>query len=65
MCLDFDILVIPNKENNIQTHAQAIRDFAYRLRGKRVGRNMIVPIDQAEKERERLQFFEETISIGR
>ena len=35
--LDFNFLLkIPNKEDNIQTHAQAIRDFAYRMRGSRV-----------------------------
>jgi glycosyltransferase involved in cell wall biosynthesis len=56
------LLRIPNKEDNIQSHAQVIRDFAYRMRGQRVDREMIASIDQAVKERERLQFFEEIIS---
>jgi len=56
------LLKIPNKEDNIQTHAQVIRDFAYRMRGRRVDRNLIASIDQAAKEAERLRFFEEIIS---
>ena len=62
--LDCDFLLkIPNKEDNIQTHAQAIRDFAYRMRGHRVDRKLIESIDQAIKERERLRFFKDIISI--
>ncbi|MDK1081074.1 MAG: glycosyltransferase [Anaerolineae bacterium] len=57
------LLKIPNKEDNIQTHAQAIRDFAYRMRGHRVDRKLIESIDQAIKERERLRFFKDIISI--
>jgi glycosyltransferase involved in cell wall biosynthesis len=61
--LDCDFLLkIPNKEDNIQTHGQAIRDFAYRMRGRRVGRSAIAAIDQAEKEAERVRFFEEILS---
>jgi len=56
------LLKIPNKEDNIQTHAQAIRDFAYRMRGWRVDRNLITSIDQVAKEAERIRFFEEIIS---
>jgi hypothetical protein len=56
------LLKIPNKEDNIQTHAQVIRDFAYQMRGQRVDRNLIAFIDQAVKEHERVQFFEEIIS---
>jgi glycosyltransferase involved in cell wall biosynthesis len=56
------LLRIPNKEDNIQTHAQAIRDFAYRMRGRRVNRTLIASIDQAVKECERVQFFEEIIA---
>lgn len=59
--LDF-LLKIPNAEDNIHTHAQSIRDFAYRMRGKRVDRALIAPLDQKVKERERLIFFEEVIS---
>ena len=56
------LLRIPNKEDNIQTHAQAIRDFAYRMRGRRVDRALIGMLDQKLKERQRLQFFEEILA---
>jgi len=56
------LLKIPNKEDNIQTHAQSIRDFAHRMRGQRAIRKMLEPIDQAGKERERIKFFEDIIS---
>lgn len=56
------LLRIPNKEDNIQTHAQAIRDFASCMRGQRVERKFIASIDQTAKERERVQFFQEIIA---
>jgi glycosyltransferase involved in cell wall biosynthesis len=59
--VDF-LLRIPNKEDNIQTHGKTIRDFAYRMRGKRVDRALIEVLDQKQKERERVQFFEEIIA---
>ena len=55
------LLKIPNKEDNIQTHGQAIYDFAYRMRGQRADRKMIASIDQVAKEAERIRFFEEII----
>ncbi len=61
--LDCDFLLrIPNTEDNVQTHAEAIRDFAYRMRGRRVDRAAIAAIDQAHKEAERLAFFQEAIA---
>jgi len=61
--LDADFLLkIPNKEDNIQSHGQAIHDFAYRMRGWRVDRDQITLIDQVAKEAERIRFFEEIIS---
>jgi hypothetical protein len=37
--VDCDFLLkIPNKEDNIQTHAQSISDFAYRMQGRRADR---------------------------
>lgn len=64
--LDADFLLkIPNKEDNIQTHGQAIHDFAYRMRGRRVERNLITSIDQVAKEVERIRFFEEIIASRR
>ena len=56
------LLKISNKEDNIQTHGQAIRDFAFRMRGRRVDRKLIMSIDQGKKEKERLNFFEEIIA---
>jgi hypothetical protein len=58
--VDVDFLLkIPNKEDNIQTHAQAIRDFAYRMRGCRADRELLRKyIDAREKEATRLSFFE-------
>jgi glycosyltransferase involved in cell wall biosynthesis len=56
------LLKIPNKEDNIQTHAQAIRDFAYRMRGRRVEREFLRKyIDTDRKEALRLSFFEELL----
>jgi glycosyltransferase involved in cell wall biosynthesis len=61
--LEADFLLrIPNKEDNIQTHAQGIRDFVYRMRGQRVDRKMITSIDQVAKEVERIRFFEAILS---
>ena len=61
--LDADFLLkIPNKEDNIQSHGQAIHDFAYRMRGRRVDRDQVALIDQVAKEAERIRFFEEIIS---
>ena len=56
------LLKISNKEDNIQTHATGIRDFAYRMRGRRVDRDMIAPlIGATSKERSRLSFFEKIV----
>lgn len=58
--LECDFLLrIPNKEDNIQTHAQAIRDFAFKMRGRRVDHNQIIKLDQASKELDRTDFFSE------
>ena len=57
------LLKIPNKEDNIQTHAWAIRDFAYQMRGHRVQRKQIVKLDQARKESERIAFFKELLNV--
>lgn len=52
------LLRIPNNEDNIKTHADAIRKFAYKMQGKRVERNFIQALDQHNKEDKRLRFFE-------
>ncbi len=61
--VDCDFLLkIPNKEDNIQTHAQSIRDFAYRMRGRRADREFLrKTIDADQKETVRLSFFEELL----
>jgi hypothetical protein len=57
------LLKIPNKEDNIHTHGEAVRAFAYRMRGIRADRSMIEPrIDSLRKEEMRLKFFEEILS---
>ncbi|GJQ52918.1 MAG: hypothetical protein HKUEN02_17650 [Anaerolineaceae bacterium] len=60
----FDFLLkIPNKEDNIQTHGEAIREFAYRTRGVRADRALLeTRIDSKQKEIMRLKFFEETLN---
>jgi hypothetical protein len=56
------LLKIPNKEDNIQTHAQAIRNFAFRMRGRRADREFLkTHIDADHKEAARLAFFEEIL----
>lgn len=58
--LDCDFLLkIPNKEDNIQTHAHMIRDFAYRMRGRRTDRSILMSrIGSRHKELARLSFFD-------
>lgn len=61
--LDCDFLLkIPNKEDNIQTHARAIREFAYRMRGVRVDREQISTLDETGKESRRIGFFAEFLN---
>ncbi len=60
----FDFLLkIPNKEDNIQTHGEVIREFAYRMRGVRADRALLeTRIDSKQKEIIRLKFFEEILN---
>jgi hypothetical protein len=62
--LDCDFLLkIPNKEDNIQTHGEAIHGFAYRMRGLRADRTMLEPrIDSLRKEEMRLKFFDQILA---
>jgi hypothetical protein len=57
--LDCDFLLkIPNREDNLVTHGKAVYEFAYRMRGVRVDRQLIAPrIDARLKEQERLDFL--------
>jgi hypothetical protein len=52
------LLQIPNREDNLVTHGQAVHDFAWKMRGRRVDLQAIAPrIDWREKEKARLEFF--------
>jgi glycosyltransferase involved in cell wall biosynthesis len=56
------LLRLPNTENNVIDNIDAIREFAYQMRGRRVDRQLISKrIDQRTKEMQRLDFFEEII----
>ena len=61
--LDCDFLLkIPNREDNVQTHASTIRDFACRMRGRRADRSLIAArVDSGRKEIQRLSFFAEIL----
>jgi len=53
------ILHIPNTEDNVQTCAAQIRDFAYRMRGRRLDAETVAArIGHRQKEEDRLAFFE-------
>lgn len=57
------ILRIPNTEDNLMSHGDAIREFAYSVMGKRIERELIASrIDQRKKEVTRLAFFEKVIA---
>jgi hypothetical protein len=59
------LLKIPNKEDNIQTHGEAIRDFAYQMRGQRADREILAGlIDSKYKEQKRLSFFSEILQTA-
>ena len=56
------LLKIPNKEDNILTYGEAIREFAHRMRGCRVDRAVLESrISSAHKEERRLEFFHEIL----
>jgi hypothetical protein len=60
------LLKIPNKEDNIQTHGEEIREFAYRMRGRRADRKILSKrIDSRHKEEMRLSFFREILEKAR
>lgn len=57
------ILQIPNTEDNLITHADQIRKFAYEMKGKRLDFYAVAPyLDQRKKEEARLVFFEKVIA---
>jgi glycosyltransferase involved in cell wall biosynthesis len=61
------VLEIPNREDNIETHAGQILEFTTRMRGQRADREQVAPlIDQRVKEEQRLGFFQQILSgLGR
>jgi glycosyltransferase involved in cell wall biosynthesis len=61
--LDADwLLRLPNTPGNVSENVEVIKNFAYRMMGKRVERSLIANrIDQYAKEQERLAFFAEIL----
>jgi hypothetical protein len=56
-------LQIPNTNDNIITHGQAIHDFVFHVRGQRVPRCIVEDrIDSRIKEAQRLDFFQNTVN---
>lgn len=52
------VLQIPNCEDNVKLGVEAIREFAYRMQGRRADRQRLFPlIDQSQKEARRLEFM--------
>ncbi len=64
--LDSEFLLrLPNTENNVIDNLDKIREFAYKMRGKRVDRKLIsARIDQWNKEMSRLRFFEDILRLS-
>lgn len=62
---NFDfILKIPNEENNINDYSNEILDFVYRMIGKRVDKELVIPLIQSRnKENQRLEFFKDISEI--
>ena len=59
------ILQIPNTEDNLVTHAEQIRKFAFAMMGQRLDFNAVAPhLDQRKKEEARLAFIE-TVCAGK
>ena len=60
------ILELPCTEDNVLSHAEQIRAFAYKMRGKRVKRGDVASrIDQRGKEETRVQFLEQVVENRR
>ncbi|HSA99979.1 MAG TPA: glycosyltransferase [Anaerolineales bacterium] len=61
--IDSDLFMfLPNTETNVLDHAKAIHDFAFKVMGRRVERDLISErIDQHQKEETRLQFFSDVL----
>ncbi|MFT3892224.1 MAG: glycosyltransferase [Anaerolineales bacterium] len=55
------ILQIPNTEDNVERYAEQIHEFAYNMRGRRLGSDVAAIIDQKRKEDIRLAFFEQIV----
>lgn len=56
-------LFLPNTPDNVSRHGKLIRDFAFRVQGKRVDRELLRPlINRYDKEKSRLAFFEQVLN---
>jgi glycosyltransferase involved in cell wall biosynthesis len=64
---DFDfVLKIANMEDNLRENLDAIRQFVFRMQGKRVDRQLIAPlIDSRVKEQQRLAFMVQIAAGGK
>lgn len=60
------LLFLPNTPDNISANGKLIRDFAFRMQGKRLDRESIATrIDQRRKEEQRLQFLAQFAGAAR
>ena len=57
------ILELPNAPDNVERSLPLIQQFVTAWMGKRVPRQQIVHVDSAEKEKQRLAFFEQILSV--
>ncbi len=65
MEIDSDLfLFLPNSDDNIAENGERIREFSFRVMGRRVPRSLIAGrIDQRVKERQRLAFFADVAGL--
>lgn len=57
------VLQIPNTEDNLISHVEQIRKFAFEMMGKRLDVAEVAPyLDQRKKEQKRLAFFEQVLA---
>lgn len=59
------LLELPNTEDNIASHIEAIESFVKFWMGKRVSRNDIAHLDISVKEKKRIEFFTKIIESNR
>jgi len=57
------LLVLPNTPKNVSEHVSEIERFVIEWMGRRVPRDLITHVDGAQKEKQRLLFFEQVLEI--